>query len=172
LKQIQQKWFIACDTLANLIVLVKVLPLWTDTVTKATLFFNILYYIFSSITFPMLPQKSPIPSPHLPTHPFPFFFGPGVPLYWGIYSLHVQWAKATLIRTTFNWDWLTGSEAQFIIIKAGACQHPGRHGAGGTESSISSSEGHQEKTGSQTASMRVLKPMSTVTHLLQQGYIS
>jgi hypothetical protein len=48
--------------------------------------------------------------------------------------------KATLIRTTFNWVWLTGSEVQFIIIKAGAWQHPGRHGAGGAESSTSSSE--------------------------------
>jgi hypothetical protein len=46
--------------------------------------FNFFYYVFSSITFPMLSQKSPTPScPHSPTHPFPFF-GPGVPLYWGI----------------------------------------------------------------------------------------
>jgi hypothetical protein len=28
--------------------------------------------------------------------------------------------KATLIRTTFNWGWLTGSEVQSIIIKARA----------------------------------------------------
>jgi hypothetical protein len=42
-------------------------------------FLNFFYYVFSSITFPMLSQKSP-PSP---THPFPFF-GPGIPLYWGI----------------------------------------------------------------------------------------
>jgi hypothetical protein len=49
--------------------------------------------------------------------------------------------KATLIRTTFNWGWLTGSEVQSIIIKVGAWQHPGRHGAGGVESSTSSSEG-------------------------------
>jgi hypothetical protein len=25
--------------------------------------------------------------------------------------------KATLLRTTFNWGWLTGSEVQSIIIK-------------------------------------------------------
>jgi len=49
---------------------------------------KIFYYIFSSITFPMLFQKSPIPS----QPPTPLF-GPGVPLYWGIYSLHVQWAS-------------------------------------------------------------------------------
>jgi hypothetical protein len=49
--------------------------------------------------------------------------------------------KATLIRTTFNWGWLTASEVQSIIIKAGAWQHPGRHGVGGAESSKSSSEG-------------------------------
>jgi hypothetical protein len=31
--------------------------------------------------------------------------------------------KATLLRTTFNWGWLTGSEVQSIIIKAGTwCQ--------------------------------------------------
>jgi hypothetical protein len=28
--------------------------------------------------------------------------------------------KATLLRTSFNWGWLTGPEIQFIIIKAGA----------------------------------------------------
>jgi hypothetical protein len=49
--------------------------------------------------------------------------------------------KATLIRTTFNWGWLTGSEVQSIIIKAGTWQHQGRHGTGGAESSTSSSEG-------------------------------
>ena len=49
--------------------------------------------------------------------------------------------KAILIKTTFNWDWLTGSEVQSFIIKVGAWQHPGRHGAGGAESSMSSSKG-------------------------------
>jgi hypothetical protein len=39
---------------------------------------------------------------------------------------------ATLIRTTFNWGWLTGSEVQ-SIIKVEAWQHPGRHDAGGAE---------------------------------------
>jgi hypothetical protein len=37
--------------------------------------------------------------------------------------------KANLVRTTFNWVWLTGSDVQSIIIKAGAWQHPGKHGA-------------------------------------------
>jgi hypothetical protein len=40
----------------------------------------------------MLSQRSPIPTPQSPTHPLPHF-GPGVPLYWGIYSLQVQWAS-------------------------------------------------------------------------------
>ena len=31
--------------------------------------------------------------------------------------------KASLIKTTFNFGWLTGSEVQFIIIKMGAWQH-------------------------------------------------
>jgi hypothetical protein len=43
--------------------------------------------------------------------------------------------KAALIRTTFNWGWLTGSEVQSIIIKVGTWQHLGRHGAGGAKSS-------------------------------------
>jgi hypothetical protein len=38
--------------------------------------------------------------------------------------------KTTLIRTTFNWGWLTVLEVQSIIIKVRAWQHPGRHGAG------------------------------------------
>jgi hypothetical protein len=49
--------------------------------------------------------------------------------------------KTALIRTTFNRGWLRASEVQSIIIKAGAWQHPGRHGAGGAESSTSSLEG-------------------------------
>jgi hypothetical protein len=48
--------------------------------------------------------------------------------------------KATLIRTIFNWGWLTGSEVQSIIIKVGARQHPGWYDAGGAESSTSSSK--------------------------------
>jgi hypothetical protein len=41
--------------------------------------------------------------------------------------------KSTLLRITFNWGWLTGSEVQSIIIKAGTWQCPGIYGAGGTE---------------------------------------
>jgi hypothetical protein len=44
-----------------------------------------------------------------------------------------------------------------IIIKAGAWQHPGRHGAGDAESFTSSSEVYwQIDTGFQAARMRVL----------------
>ena len=50
--------------------------------------------------------------------------------------------KAILVRTTFNWGWLTGSEVQSIIIKAGTWFHAGRHGAIGAESSTSSSVGY------------------------------
>jgi hypothetical protein len=71
---------------------------------------------------------------------------------------------------TFNWGCLTGSEVQSIIIQEGTWQHPGRHGAGGAESSTSSSEGCYKTTGFQAARIRVLKPIPTVTHLLQQGY--
>jgi hypothetical protein len=34
---------------------------------------------------------------------------------------------ATLVRTIFNWGWLTGSEVQPIIIKSVTWQNPGRH---------------------------------------------
>jgi hypothetical protein len=44
--------------------------------------------------------------------------------------------RAALVRA-FNWGWLTGSEVQSIIIKAGAWQCLGRHGEGGAESSTS-----------------------------------
>jgi hypothetical protein len=43
----------------------------------------VFYYVFSSITFLRLSQNPPYPPLNFPTHPFPFF-GPGVPLYWGI----------------------------------------------------------------------------------------
>jgi hypothetical protein len=58
-------------------------------------------------------------------------------------------SKATLIKTTINWGWLSDSEIQSIIIKMRVWQHPGRHGAGGAESSISCSKGNKEKTGFQ-----------------------
>ena len=54
---------------------------------------------------------------------------------------HITMTKATLVRATFNWGWLTDSEVQSIIIKARGWPRPGRHGAGVAESSTSSSEG-------------------------------
>jgi hypothetical protein len=48
--------------------------------------------------------------------------------------------KATLIRT-FNWDWLTGSKDQSIIVKAGTWLSPGRNDAGGGKNSSFSSKG-------------------------------
>jgi hypothetical protein len=49
--------------------------------------------------------------------------------------------KATLMRTSFDWGWLTGSKVQSSIIKAGTWQHSGRHGVGEADSFTSSSEG-------------------------------
>jgi hypothetical protein len=80
--------------------------------------------------------------------------------------------KAALIRTTFNWGWLIGSEIQSIVIKVGAWQHLGRHGTGRAERSTSSSEGLLEKTVFQAARIRVSKPTLTVTHFLQQGLLT
>jgi hypothetical protein len=58
-------------------------------------------------------------------------------------------SKASLIRATSNWGWLIGSEFQSIIIKAGAWQHPDRHGF------TSSSEGCYQNTYFQAARTRV-----------------
>ena len=92
-------------------------------------------------------------------------------------------AKTTLIRTTFNWGWLPGLEVQSIIIRAGTWQHRARHGAGGAESSTSSSEGCYEETDFQAARVRVLSshqqwhtysnkatPTPTEPYLLHQGH--
>jgi hypothetical protein len=49
--------------------------------------------------------------------------------------------KASLIKDNIYLGWLTDSEIQSSIIKAGTWQLPGRHGAGEAESSTSSSEG-------------------------------
>jgi hypothetical protein len=51
--------------------------------------------------------------------------------------------KANLARTTFNWGWLTDSEVQSVIIMLA-----GSHGAGGAESSTSSSEAEDWLPGS------------------------
>ena len=50
--------------------------------------------------------------------------------------------KATLIRTTFSWGWLTGSGVQSIFIMAGSTAGSDRHGAGRAESSTLSSKGN------------------------------
>jgi hypothetical protein len=47
--------------------------------------------------------------------------------------------KESLIKTTFNWGWLTGSEVQSIIVKVEAWQYPGRIGAGKAEEISTSS---------------------------------
>jgi hypothetical protein len=57
---------------------------------NSTLFFKLgifLVYIFNAI-----PKVFHTHPPQSPTHPLPLF-GPGVPLYWGIYSLQIQWAS-------------------------------------------------------------------------------
>jgi hypothetical protein len=68
--------------------------------------------------------------------------------------------KATHIKT-FNWGWLTGSEVQSIIIKAGTWQQPDRRGAGDAERCTNCSK---------AARAKILKPMPIVTHFLQQGH--
>jgi hypothetical protein len=61
-----------------------------NSLMVASFFFFITY--FPQLHFQCYPKSLPHPPPHSPTHPFPFF-GSGVPLYWGIKSLPVQWAS-------------------------------------------------------------------------------
>jgi hypothetical protein len=56
--------------------------------------------------------------------------------------------KVTLIRTTFNWGWPTGSEVQTTIIKAGTWQHLAKHGVEGADSFTSCPEGKLVLSGS------------------------
>jgi len=67
---------------------------------------------------------------------------------------------------TFNW--LTSSLSS--TWELGSIL--GRCGAGGAESSTSSSKGKQEKTDFQAARMRALKPTHTVAHLFQHTQTS
>jgi hypothetical protein len=48
-----------------------------------------IFLIYISNAIQKVPNTLP---PNSPTHPLPLF-GPGVPLYWGIKSLQVQWAS-------------------------------------------------------------------------------
>jgi hypothetical protein len=53
---------------------------------------------------------------------------------------HCPADQATVIRTSFTSGWVTGSEVQSTVIKAGTWQYPSRHGAGEADNSIFSSE--------------------------------
>jgi hypothetical protein len=68
--------------------------------------------------------------------------------------------KGSLIKTTFNWGWLTGSEVQSIIINVGVWQYTGRHGTCRAEGSISSSKDCWWKTDFQATRVRILCPHS------------
>jgi hypothetical protein len=72
----------------------------------------------------------------------------------------------------FNRGCLISSEVQSIIIKVGAWQSPGRHGAGGVESSTSSGKGSQEQTVFRKLGGRVSKTTSTETQFFQQDHTS
>jgi hypothetical protein len=50
--------------------------------------------------------------------------------------------KATIIRITFNWGWLRGSEVQSIVIKAGTWWYLGRHGSGDPKPQLFFSNSH------------------------------
>jgi hypothetical protein len=57
---------------------------------KKIVFLLHIFLNYISNAIPKVPHT--LPTTSLPTHSH-FFFGPGVPLFWGIYSLQVQWAS-------------------------------------------------------------------------------
>jgi hypothetical protein len=68
-----------------------------NCILKHVLFYFIVifkYFIryFLHLHFKCYPKSLPYPSPTLPTHPIPLL-DPGVPLNWGIKSLHDQGAS-------------------------------------------------------------------------------
>jgi hypothetical protein len=66
--------------------------LWLQNVPKILFFKYFLLHIFLNYISNAIPKvPHTLPSTSLPTHSH--FFGPGVPLYWGINSLHVQWSS-------------------------------------------------------------------------------
>jgi hypothetical protein len=64
---------------------------------KVSIFLFLIFFItyFPQLHFQCYPKSAPYPPPltSLPTHSHFFFFGPGVPLYCGMYNLRVQWAS-------------------------------------------------------------------------------
>jgi hypothetical protein len=65
---------------------------YESTCSLLVLYFLITY--FPQLYFQCYPKSPPYPTHNsLPTYSPPFFFGPGIPLYWGVDSLHVQWAS-------------------------------------------------------------------------------
>jgi hypothetical protein len=80
--------------------------------------------------------------------------------------------KTILIRITFHWGWLTGSEVQSSNIKVGAWQHPGSQVQEEVRVLHLHPKETKEHTGFQEARRRVSKPTPTVTHFIQQGHTS
>ena len=77
--------------------------------------------------------------------------------------------KVTVIKTTFNWSWLTDSEVLSIIIK---WEHDSIQ-AVMVQTGLRVLHLHLKAASRILTSSHlgwVLKPMHTVTHLLQQGY--
>jgi hypothetical protein len=76
--------------------------------------------------------------------------------------------KATLIKTTFNWGWLTGSEVQSIIIEAASIQADMVLEKELRVLHLDPKAERRELSSRQLG--RVSKPTPKVAHILQQGH--
>jgi hypothetical protein len=70
-----------------------ILPLFLFVFCFCFCFLILLLHIFLNYISNAIQKVPHTLPPPLPYPPIPIFFGPGVPLYWGIYSLCVQWAS-------------------------------------------------------------------------------
>jgi hypothetical protein len=73
-------------------------------------------------------------------------------------------------ETTLNWDWFTGSEPQFVIIKMGTLHLQGWYGTGKLRVLHLIPKTNRSKLTPQTAKKRNSKATLIVTHFLQQDY--
>ena len=118
---------------------------------KHSLYFVCTIYVFTPCNWKLDLRSTPYSAPslrHLLSNPnYPKFNSnvlfPSFTYYERVQKILVHFRLSNFFfKDNISLGLLTGSETWSTIIKVGAWQRPGRHDAGGVESSTSSSEGH------------------------------